>query len=432
MNGDTVELTHLASVADELAKCAKCGECRSVCPVFAHGGRERHVARGKLGLAEAVRTGELGLSDAFDEVANNCLLCLACVSNCGSGVRVDRVIRAARADLASHRGLPAFKRLIFRMLAEGRGGMNFLSRSGSLFQYLLFRRIPHTSGLRRRFPLPWMDKDRYLPALSSKPFLSRMSDARPSGDPVDTVLLFTGCSVNYMFPHIAEAVTSVLTKLGVRVIVPVDQMCCGTMADVGGDRETAKLLARKNLSLFTSGELPYKIVTPCSSCGYTLSHGYQELMAGDDQWSEKALNVAERVYDISRYLIQEIGPERIAARLTKPFPGKVTYHDPCHLKRGQGVSAEPRQLLKLACGGGFVEMNEADRCCGSGGLYGLTHRRTSLNILSRKIENMAETEAATAATGCPACLVQLQEGIINSKLDITPLHTIEILDRCLE
>jgi glycolate oxidase iron-sulfur subunit len=429
MNETSNKLEHLTLAAEELNKCGKCGECRSVCPIFAEDHLERHVARGKLGLTEAILNGELDLTRGYDESIGHCLLCLACVESCGGNVRVDRIVKAARADLAREHGLPYWKRWAFKTLAEGKGSLGFLARSGSVLQYLLFKRLPKTSGLRRRFPLPLIARDQYVPALTWKPFRSRCSEALPDDEIRDTVVFFTGCSANYMFPRVAESVTRVLTALGIKVLVPGEQMCCGAPMEAGGDMTAATRLARHNLDLLSAQE--NKIIVPCSSCGSMLKHGYADLMSKDEVYRDPAQRVSERTYDISEYLVKEVGLDRIGNALKRTYPHVVTYHDPCHLGRGQGVVHEPRELLKSACRDNFIEMKEANRCCGSGGLYGLTHRETSLAILDRKTRHVVEAKAEVLATGCPACLIQLQEGVLRAGIEVKPIHTVEILDWCL-
>lgn len=429
MSDSSTQLRHVKRAVGELDKCSKCGECRSVCPVFALDHLERHVARGKLGLTEAILDGGLDLSKGYEASIGHCLLCLACVENCGGNVRVDRIVKAARADLVEDHGLPFLKRIVFKALAEGKGGLNFLGRSSALLQYLLFKRLPKTSGLRRRFPLPLIDRDQYIPALTWRPFRSRVSEAVPQGEIRETVVFFTGCGANYMFPHVAEALTRVLTNLGIKVLVPEDQMCCGAPMEAGGDAPAAMTSAKHNLDLLAS--LDTKIVVPCASCGSMLKHGYVELMSGDDTYRDPARRVSGRTYDIAEYLVKDVGLNRIADAMKRPYPHVATYHDPCHLGRGQGVVDEPRALLKRACGDHFAEMNEANRCCGSGGAYGLTHREASLAILDRKTRNAATAGADVLATGCPACLIQLQEGILRAGLEIKPVHTVEILDWCM-
>ena len=330
------QMIHLGRIAEELQKCARCGECRSVCPVFDALGWEKYAARGKVALTHAVLRGELELTESYGEVIHNCLLCLACVENCGSGVRLDRIITAARGELAHEKGLPLVKRLAHRLLLSGRELMDYLAMGGSVAQYLLFQRLPDSSGLKRRFPMPMVAKDRYIPALVHRSFRSRMPEINRVRGARQSVLFFTGCLVNYVYPTIGESVVRVLHRLGTDVIIPRAQHCCGAPAEVGGDRRTTRALARKNLDLFLA--YPHDIVTACASGGYMLKKGYLDLFDRKDPHFRKALSVAGRTYDISEFLVKRIGMHAIHNNLKPNRSEKVTYHDPCHLVRGQGMS----------------------------------------------------------------------------------------------
>lgn len=427
-----VKRQHLAALATQLQKCAKCGECRSVCPIFAELPRERYVARGKLALAESLASGALPPTDALREALNQCLLCLSCVAQCASEVPVDRIITAARAEVVLERGLPPLKSLIFGLLASGRGMMNLALRSGSLLQPLLFRRIPQSSGLRRRFPLPLIDQERYVPLLARHPFRSRVPEILPATESIDTVLFFTGCLTNYVYTQTAQAIVAVLKRLGVTVIIPMDQACCGAPAEASGDVATALKLARRNLDVLSSGSWgDKKVVVPCASGGYMLKHIYGHLLAQDPIYRWKAEELSRRTFDIAEYLVRHIGIEAIARHVKAPLREVVTYHDPCHLNRGQDIRDEPRALLRLACSE-IVEMAEPERCCGSGGLYGITHRDTSNRILARKIANVLRTPARIVATGCPGCVIQIANGFHQRGASLSVRHTMDLLARSME
>src|SRR5512136_1982017 len=101
---------------------------------------------------------------------------------------------------------------------------------------------------------------------------------------------------------------------------------------------------------------------------------------------------------------------------------RVTYHDPCHLRRAQKVWKQPRSLLALIDGLEFVEMPEADWCCGSAGSQLITHYETSLKVMDRKLDNLAGTQAQFIASGCPGCQMQLITGVKRRGLDVQVVH----------
>ena len=164
------------------------------------------------------------------------------------------------------------------------------------------------------------------------------------------------------------------------------------------------------------------IVTDCATCGATLKT-YGALLAGDPAWAARAAAFSRRVRDIQEFLATL--PPVAASRMS---PVRVTYHDPCHLRRGQQIWKEPRQLLQGIEGAEFVELPEADWCCGSAGSQLITHHDTSLRVLERKIDNVASTGAEILATGCPGCRMQLSVGVKRRGLPVRVVHPVSLLD----
>ncbi|MFW6142741.1 MAG: (Fe-S)-binding protein, partial [Desulfovermiculus sp.] len=324
----------LEQVGDELKKCVKCGACQGVCPIYLETKQEKYVARGKIALSQAVSEGRLPYTNEFNSVLHNCLLCLSCVEVCSSNVRVDRIITAARSSLVRERGLPWPKRMAFKALRAGRWTQNLLFQGGSLAQTVLFHRLPKSSGLRRRFPVPGVDKEQVVPRLASKSFRSRHEEYIPAGEDTNPVVFFTGCSANYIFPLIAEAALWVLNRLGRSVYIAADQMCCGAPAECHGDQETVHELARKNLFALSGRFDQAPVIVICSSGGYMFKHVYPALFS-TGQEARLASDLAARTYDISEYLVHKVGLEEIGKKITTPCTMPTTYHDPCHLKRGQ-------------------------------------------------------------------------------------------------
>jgi glycolate oxidase iron-sulfur subunit len=189
-----------------------------------------------------------------------------------------------------------------------------------------------------------------------------------------------------------------------------------------GRQDIMREMAQHNIALFEEWDVDV-IVTDCATCGSTLKE-YGHYLAQDTQWAERAADFSARVRDISEFLT-EIPLEKPQGRVE----AKVTYHDPCHLVRAQGVSAQPRQLLQMIDGVEFVEMNEADWCCGSAGSQLISNYKDSLLILENKIDNVVATGADYVASGCPGCQMQLTTGLKSRQEDIQVIHPISLLDR---
>ncbi len=202
---------------------------------------------------------------------------------------------------------------------------------------------------------------------------------------------------------------------------PPGVQCCG-MPHIGyGEKEEAKKLARKNIDAFQSAEIKY-IITDCATCGSTLKD-YTSLLSDDPDYAEKASSFSSKVKDVTEFLVNDISLNRDFGKLNL----KATYHEPCHLGRGQNLKEAPRKILREILGKNFIEMNEADSCCGGGGSYTITHKKLSMKILDRKMKNLKETGAEVIVTACPGCEIQLAQGIKRAGLKVRLMHITELL-----
>ena len=140
------------------------------------------------------------------------------------------------------------------------------------------------------------------------------------------------------------------------------------------------------------------------------------------QW---ALDAASRVKDLVEVLEANGRPSTRSPAMAEI--GVVTYHDPCHARRGQNLVREPRQILQSIPGLEYRELPESDWCCGGAGSYSLFHYDLSQKILDRKMDNVAQTGAGIVATSCPACLIHLSFGVRKRALPIRVCHISEVV-----
>jgi glycolate oxidase iron-sulfur subunit len=416
----------LPQVLDEARQCVKCGNCLAQCPVYLETLEEPLVARGKLGLIEVVSEGDGEFSKRFNKILSQCLLCGTCAENCPNGVRADEIIREARSLLVKEKGLSRPKKAIFKYLLDSEYFMDLLLKGGASLQHLFLKKIPEESGLHLRFPVPVFDQRRFIPPLASDPFLALHSGWARAEKETMRVGLFVGCVSNYLFPRISRSALDLFLRHGVSVYIPENQRCCGLPAFGSGDEQTPLSLARKNIEAFDEEGLE-KIVAPCASCASMLKLDYPLLFEESDPFYARALAFSSKVTDASQFL----GPF-LAQRAAGNKRGKglrITYHDPCHLRRKLGIFQEPRNLLKAFPGLEFIEMQEAGRCCGQGGSFNITHYDLSLKILGRKIEAIKETGADVVATACSGCLLQLMDGLHQRGLKKEVRHLVEMVDQ---
>ena len=416
----------LRIVRQEIYKCIRCGECRTVCPVFREIPAERYTARGKLVIAEALAKNELELTGGVREAIENCLLCSGCASRCSSGVRADRVIMATRQVFASELGLPLPRKAISTALTLSPKHMAIQTRVGRILQPLLCKDNAEDSGMYRRFALPFIDEKQYIPEIASVPFTARK--VKQTGHLSSRVIFFTGCSVNYAMPEIGHSLVNVLNALGVSVETPEKQFCCGMSMLASGDKAAVRKQARRNIEALakTGGNVP--VVVACASCGHMLKHGYADIVADDPELSSLYKTLAARVVDVNEFIIRQNGLEKLKKRLRGKTEYGVTYHDPCHLRKAQGVVDEPRAILRAVAGGRFMEMDRPEACCGFGGTYGIFNSSLSKRIQSRKVTDAAQTGADCIATSCPGCMIQLRDGIRRSDTPRTQVkHILQLI-----
>jgi glycolate oxidase iron-sulfur subunit len=410
---------NLKDFEEQIRQCVKCGACQAHCPVFGEQKRESVVARGKVALAHALLEQEVELDERLIADMSKCLLCGSCFDKCPNLVPTDEIVMATRREIAERKGLTTFGKAVSTVLRNP-ALMNFMAKGGSAFSRLLFKKVPDQSGLRLRFPLPFVAKDRTLPEVAAKPFRDRHPEFI-AGDPdKPTVAFFTGCMINYMYPEIGEAALAILRYMGMNILIPQDQGCCGLPALSSGDAAAVEDLSNKNLLAFGKLE-PDAIVTACASCNIGMGKHFAAL-------GPKHARLAEKVTDIHVFLQQHGLAEKLAELPKREVFQKVTYHDPCHL-RTQGITREPREMLKSLPAVRFVEMEGADRCCGLGGTFSVYHYDTSKKIGARKAPGIEKSGADLVASACPGCMMQLQDTIAHAGLPQKVIHILELVAR---
>lgn len=428
-----VAYSELKEFGEDLYRCIKCGSCRSVCPVFSVTKRESSVARGKLALIEEIVEKNLPLSKRCEEIISLCLGCSACVENCSNSVRAVEIIQAAKATLINIRGINPVKKFFLRHLLNISSLIFALLKTGSFLQSIILKRIPGNSGLKLRFSLPYLDKERYIPPLAKRTFLEIFEGKEIRvGQEIEKVGYFVGCVTNYLYPEIGEAVLRQLLNRGVSVLVFKGQGCCGLPAYGAGDIKTFRELSKRNIDALEKSGVQ-KVIISCSSCAFAMKKLYQKFFSD----SENGRRIIPKFIEISEYLYQlaKEHPEKSKVNdyyqkgmLMENKRVKITFHDPCHLKRELGIIKEPRALLSSLPEVSYVEMSNTINCCGSGGIFNLTHYNLSLNILERKITDILSTGAEIVVTNCSGCILQLKDGFYQKNLDIKVIHLVEAIE----
>jgi L-lactate dehydrogenase complex protein LldE len=234
------------------------------------------------------------------------------------------------------------------------------------------------------------------------------------------VTLFIQCLIDGIYPEVAEAVVTVLRRLGVTLDYPVDQTCCGQPAFNSGFWNEARVAAKRFIEIFEGAET---IVCPSGSCVTMVRHHYPELFRDEPRWQARAEAVAGKTFEFTEYLVDVLGVDDLGAQ----FSGKVTYHDSCHLLRHLRIARQPRQLLSKVRGLEMVEMKDSDYCCGFGGAFSVKYPEISTALVDDKVQHILDSGADTV-TGCDmGCLMNIQGRLHRKALPIKAIHIAQIL-----
>jgi glycolate oxidase iron-sulfur subunit len=135
------------------------------------------------------------------------------------------------------------------------------------------------------------------------------------------------------------------------------------------------------------------------------------------------------VRDLTEWLVKctpragESGSPLAAGQTARP----VTCHDACHLAHAQRITKPPRELVREVTDA-FVELAEAEVCCGSAGSYNLTQPEMAERLQRRKIENILKSGAKTVVTTNPGCILQIRAGLKKAGAhDVQVLHIADFL-----
>ena len=417
------DLSELKKVEQYADQCMKCGFCSFFCPVYQEERMETGVARGKNYLAKLIIRGEQEFTPEMGEILGKCLLCKRCVANCPSKTQIDRVVVAARAQMVKEKGLGFVKNFIFRRAMANRRTMGRYARLMQAFQWLM----PKTEGKVRH--LPDFIKSlggRNFPELAKTFLRDRTQPVYPAVGPRKmTVAFFMGCATDFVYPDLGLSLISFLTSRGVEVRVPQEQNCCGAAILFSGDFKTARFLADENVKALK--DVDY-IVTACGTCSSTLKD-YKKYLAENEDQEKRYGELESRVKDVTEFIIDvlKVKPEELT--LKKEFEGKsATWHDPCHLVRYQNIKEQPRAILKGLKGLKYVEMPNADLCCGMGGSFSVYHYDITKKIAAKKMEGIKATGADIVVTACPGCMINLLDNVLQHKMPQKVHHLLELVE----
>jgi len=406
----------------ELYQCVHCGLCLNQCPTYRVTRLEPESPRGRIHLVKAAADGRIELSDRFKEHLYLCLLCRACETACPSGVQYGRIAETAREHIGPP-GSPTAQAILNFVFTRLLPYPNRLKLAFALLR--LYQRSGLQRLLRPLLPEKLRGMDGMLPEIPQKFFQPQANILPAIGPRRAKVAMLNGCVMPLMFGDVNAATVRVLRRNGCDVIFPPNQICCGALNTHNGESVAAKQMARKNIDAFLAAGVD-AIVVNAAGCGAAMKE-YAYLLRDDGEYAEKAKRFSALVKDAGEFLA-DLGLVGAMA----PLNLTVTYQDPCHLAHGQKIRRQPRQLLQAIPGLKLIEMADPERCCGSAGIYNITHPAMSQELLQEKLQAIGATNAEAIVAPNPGCMLQLRYGAQRYSPDLPVYHLMDLLDRAYD
>jgi len=408
------------------ADCVHCGMCLESCPTYEITGQEQHSPRGRVHLIQSVADGRLEVNEELVDPVFDCLDCRACTTACPADVNVGGLIEEARGQIRQAMPLTGWRNTISKLFLENLfphpNRMHTLGGLLKFYQKSGVQTAVRKTRLINIMPKHLVEMEGIMPEVG-KPVRKKYKNEeviRAQGEKQGEAALLTGCVMDMMFSDVNESTINVLTRNGNEVVIPQNQTCCGALHVHAGDRDMGRKLAMQNIEAFENAET---VVVNAAGCG-SMMREYPELFRNDSdpQWRERAERFSGKVVDIAKYL-HDTGFVKPKASINTT----VTYHDACHLAHGQGVRQEPRDLLLDIPGVKMIHMPNADRCCGSAGIYNITNPEMADAVLQSKMKNIPE-EVEMISMGNPGCMLQMALGVQKYGRNQKVVHTVQLID----
>lgn len=410
----------------DVLQCMRCGLCLPTCPTYRTDGVETQSPRGRVALIKAVIDGKMKASEEFVEHIYHCLDCRNCQTVCPAGVKPGELVLEARYRIEENRHQPLIKKFLLNYAILDH------KRLAKLLAPLKIYQISGLQALVRKYDiLKLISEDLEFmealpPKLPSRPLSEDLSEEMPAvGRERGRVGFFLGCAMNLIFADTSRATIDNLTRSGFRVIVPKGVQCCGTPNIAEGERKIYREMAENTIRIFEDRRVDC-VVTDCAACGSELKT-YRNMFHKNLKLAVKATEFSNKVRDISEFLDSAWTPDIKLG----PVPEIACFHDPCHLRHGQKLTSPQRNLLKRIPQLDYHELSDEGQCCGSAGIYNITHRDRSMKLLESKIEAIEKTHAQTVISSNPGCLMQLAYGSRHWNKCWNVIHISELLNRSL-
>lgn len=410
----------------DVLQCMRCGLCINACPTYRTDGVETETPRGRVAMIKAVIDGKLPADEEFIEHIYDCLNCQNCQTVCPAGVKAGELVLEARHRIEENRPQPIIKKFLLNYAILSQARLAKFMAPLKIYQRLGLQALIRKYDILKLISEDIRLMEALLPPLPAKPLSEQLPEEIPAiGQEKGRVGFFLGCAMNLIFADVSRASIDNITRAGYRVIIPKEVQCCGTPNIAEGERKIYREMARNTIDLFREKRVE-AIVTDCAACGSELK-AYREIFHKDNRWAEKSQDFSSKVRDVSEFLDKALD----ASITLGPMKRKVSFHDPCHLRHSQKLIAPQRNLLKRIPDVDYRELPDEGQCCGSAGIYNITHRERSMKILQAKIDSVDKTGAETLISANPGCLLQLMYGKSHWNKPWTVMHISQFVNESL-
>jgi glycolate oxidase iron-sulfur subunit len=411
-------------VADQILRnCVHCGFCTATCPTFLLLGDERDSPRGRIYMIKDMLENGRAADEAVVTHVDRCLSCLSCMTTCPSGVHYMHLVDHARAHIEKTYRRPLTDRAIRSLLKAvlpHRGRFRAAVMAGRMAKPFapMLRKIPGV-GKRMAAMLSLAPSRLQAPSPESRP-----GTYPATGERRARVALLGGCAPEVLGPDVNAVTVRLLNRLGVEVVRPDGEVCCGSLVHHMGDSDTSHQQAAHNINIWWKemtaggGKGLDAIIVTASGCGTTIKD-YGFMFRNDPALADKAAAVSSVAKDITEFLatLGDLGPARdFGAR--RP---KVAYHAACSMQHGQKIKDLPMKLLE-SVGFEVTGVPEGHICCGSAGTYNILQPELATQLRDRKVTAIESVAPDIIAAGNIGCITQIGSGTS------TPIvHTVELI-----
>lgn len=231
------------------------------------------------------------------------------------------------------------------------------------------------------------------------------------------VAYYPGCSLEGSAVEYGVSTERTAELLGFELVEIDDWSCCGATSGHNTDKLLSIALPARNLAIAEKTGLD--ILAPCAAC-YNRFRTAEQAVRNDSAMKAKVEQVIDmeyqaenETYSILNYLTDQVGLDKIAAKVVKPLKGmKAACYYGCLLVRPAGHTGfddteYPQSMDKIvkALGAEVVEWSHKTECCGAA--LGTSKPQVGQKMIAAVLKNAKAAGAECIVTACPLCMMNL-------------------------